>query len=71
MMPKDTPLAMRQVLNEALNKALADPAVVRALSNVGAEVAPGNIETFSKVLASETTKLQPLIDSGAIAPAKN
>jgi tripartite-type tricarboxylate transporter receptor subunit TctC len=71
MMPKDTPLAMRQVLNEALNKALADPAVVRALSNVGADVAPGNIETFSKVLASETAKLQPLIDSGAIAPVKN
>jgi tripartite-type tricarboxylate transporter receptor subunit TctC len=71
VMPKGTPLAMRQTLNDALNKALADPAVLRTLHQVGANVAPGSIDNFSKVLASETAKLQPLIDSGAIAPHKN
>ena len=71
MMPKDTPLAMRQTLNDALNKALADPAVMRALNQVGADVAPGDIDSFSKVLAAETAKLQPLIDAGAISAAKN
>jgi tripartite-type tricarboxylate transporter receptor subunit TctC len=71
MTPKGTPLAVRQVLNDALNKALADPAVIRALGQVGADVAPGNIDSFSKVLAAEQAKLQPLIASGAISAPKN
>lgn len=71
MMPKGTPLAIRQTLDDALVKALAEPDVVRTLRQSGAEVAPSSIAGFGKVLAAEQAKLQPLIDSGAIAPQKD
>jgi tripartite-type tricarboxylate transporter receptor subunit TctC len=71
MAPKGTPIAVRQTLNDALVKALADPQVVRALHDTGADVAPSSVADVSKTIASEQAKLQPLIDSGAIAPQKD
>ena len=71
MAPKGTPLAVRQTLNDALRKALADPKVVSALRNTGADVAPSTIADVTKALATEQARLQPLIDSGAIAPQKD
>jgi tripartite-type tricarboxylate transporter receptor subunit TctC len=70
-MPKDTPLAMRQTLNDALVKALADPAVISTMKQLGAEVTPGSIDDYSKTLAAEEARLQPLIASGAIAAQKD
>jgi tripartite-type tricarboxylate transporter receptor subunit TctC len=69
--PKGTPLAVRKTLNAALVKALADPKVVRALHNTGADVAPSTIAAVTKTIATEQTRLQPLIDAGAIAPQKD
>lgn len=71
VMPKNTPLEMRQTLNAALQKALADPAVVSTMSQLGAEVAPGSIDNYNKTLADEEARLKPLMDSGAIAAAGN
>jgi tripartite-type tricarboxylate transporter receptor subunit TctC len=68
MMPKGTPLAVRQTLNDALAKAVADPDVVRQLRLVGADVVPSTIDSVATIVASEQKKLQPLIDSGALAP---
>lgn len=71
MTPKGTPLKIRQKLNDALVKALAEPDVVHALGRLGADVAPSSLDGFTRTLAAEQAKLQPLIDSGAIAPRKD
>jgi tripartite-type tricarboxylate transporter receptor subunit TctC len=68
MTPKGTPLAVRQVLNDALAKAVADPAVQRQLQNVGAEVVPSTIDQAARIFAKEEAKLQPLLSSGVLKP---
>lgn len=68
MAPKGMPLAMRQTLNDALAKAVADPDVKRALAAVGSEVVPSTVDQTVKIVASEEAKLQPLISSGVLRP---
>ncbi|OZI38418.1 hypothetical protein CAL29_08925 [Bordetella genomosp. 10] len=68
MVPKGTPLAIRQALNDALTKAVADPDVKRALQAVGSEVVPSTLDQASKIIAAEEAKLQPLISSGMLKP---
>jgi tripartite-type tricarboxylate transporter receptor subunit TctC len=68
MTPKGTPVAVRQVLNEALAKAVADPEVQRQLQNIGSEVVPSTIEQATQIFAKEEAKLQPLLTSGVLKP---
>jgi tripartite-type tricarboxylate transporter receptor subunit TctC len=68
MTPKGTPLAVRQVLNDALAKAVADPEVQRQLTAVGAEVVPSTIDQATQLFAREEAKLQPLLTSGVLKP---
>lgn len=52
--PKDTPPAIVARLNDAINKAIADPALQRNLQEQqGASVMPGSPQDFGKLLASE------------------
>jgi len=68
MTPKGTPLAVRQVLADALAKAVADPDVQRQLQNVSAQVVPSTIEQTAQLFAKEEAKLQPLLTSGVLKP---
>lgn len=68
MTPKGTPLAVRQVLNDALAKAVADPAVMKTLQSVGSDVVPSTVDQSAKIFATEEAKLQPLITSGTLKP---
>lgn len=68
MTPKGTPLALRQVLNDALAKAVADPEVQRQLQLVGSQVVPSTIDQSARIFATEEAKLQPLITSGTLKP---
>jgi tripartite-type tricarboxylate transporter receptor subunit TctC len=68
MTPKGTPLAVRQVLNDALEKAVNDPEVQRQLQNVGAQVVPSTVDQAAQIFAKEEAKLQPLLTSGVLKP---
>ncbi|MEI2418433.1 tripartite tricarboxylate transporter substrate binding protein [Orrella sp. JC864] len=68
MTPKGTPLAVRQALNEALAKAVADPEVRRQLESTGAQVVPATIEQAGQLFEREQAKLRPLLDAGVFDP---
>ncbi|WP_157793035.1 tripartite tricarboxylate transporter substrate binding protein [Bordetella genomosp. 8] len=68
MTPKGTPKEVRQVLNDALAKAVADPEVQKQLANIGSEVVPSTIDQSAQIFAKEEAKLQPLLTSGVLKP---
>ncbi len=68
MTPKGAPQAVRQVLNDALAKAVADPEVQRQLANIGSQVVPSTIEQTAQIFAKEEAELQPLLTSGVLKP---
>jgi tripartite-type tricarboxylate transporter receptor subunit TctC len=67
-MPKDTPRAVIEKVNSAVNQALADPKMREKLAEMGGKPIPGSPEDFGKVIASETEKWSKVvISSGAKA----
>jgi tripartite-type tricarboxylate transporter receptor subunit TctC len=64
--PAHTPPEVIRVLNAALNKALADPAVRQKLIDLGSEVRPMSAEQFDAFLHDEERKLKALYASGLL-----
>lgn len=58
--PKAVPSDRLQILNAALNKALANPAVVSTLKANGMYPAPGTREEFAKLLVDEASKIEQI-----------
>jgi tripartite-type tricarboxylate transporter receptor subunit TctC len=54
--PKNTPVAVIERLNQAINAALADPKIKARLADLGATVLPGSPADFGKLIADETEK---------------
>jgi tripartite-type tricarboxylate transporter receptor subunit TctC len=54
--PKGTPVEIIETLNKATNAILADPAVKKRFSELGAILLPGSAADFGKLLADETEK---------------
>ena len=65
--PANTPSAIVSQLNEAMNKALADPAVFPRLQEVGIDPTPGSTpEGAAAFIKAELAKWAPIIKaSGA------
>ena len=64
--PVKTPKAIIDTLNAAINKALQDPAVKKAIENEGGEVLGGTPEQFAKLIKSDLAKWGTLVkESGA------
>jgi tripartite-type tricarboxylate transporter receptor subunit TctC len=54
--PKNTPVAVIERLNQAINAALADPKIKARLADLGATVLPGSPADFAKLIADDTEK---------------
>jgi tripartite-type tricarboxylate transporter receptor subunit TctC len=64
--PKGTPAAAVERLTKALQKGLKDPAVIRKLDGLGAEIVPVDKQTpegLRTLLKAESDKWQPLLKS--------
>jgi len=67
-MPKGTPRDVIEKVNDAVNRALADPKMRERLAEMGGKPIPGTPEDFGKIIASETEKwAKVVISSGAKA----
>ena len=64
--PKGISAATVGKLNAALQKALADPAVVKRLADLGATVTPGSAADFASFVDSERTKWTKVIKAANI-----
>jgi tripartite-type tricarboxylate transporter receptor subunit TctC len=64
--PAGTPSEVVRVLNTALNKALADPAIARRLMELGSEVQAVDAAQFTAFLRSEEAKLKALVKAGLL-----
>lgn len=58
--PKGVPTERLQLLNAALNKALANPSVANKLKATGMYPAPSSREDFVKLLADESSKIEQI-----------
>jgi tripartite-type tricarboxylate transporter receptor subunit TctC len=64
--PKGTPHDVIEKLNAEVNRALADPAMLKRLAELGGTPIGGTPEDFGKVIAAETAKWEKVvISSGA------
>ena len=54
--PRNTPAAVVEVLNKAVNAGLADPKLKARLTDLGSVPLPGPPATFGKLIADETEK---------------
>lgn len=61
--PAGTPDAQVAVLNEALKKALARPALIERLAHMGIEPMPTGVEAYRAHVAKETTKWSEVIQA--------
>jgi tripartite-type tricarboxylate transporter receptor subunit TctC len=66
--PAGTPAPIVQRLNQALNVALADPAVRKRIINEGAEPEPGTPEQQAAVIDREETKWAAVIRAAGLQP---
>jgi tripartite-type tricarboxylate transporter receptor subunit TctC len=66
--PKNTPVAVIERLNQAINAALADPKIKARLADLGATVLPGSPADFAKLIAEETEKWGKVIRAANIKP---
>jgi len=67
-MPKGTPRDVVEKVNDAVNRALADPKMRERLAELGGKPIAGTPEDFGKVIASETEKwAKVVVSSGAKA----
>ena len=64
--PAKTPHAVIAMLNAALDRVLADPAVVKRLAELGSLARPGTPEQFEQFLREENARIQPLAKSGVL-----
>ncbi|HUI97771.1 MAG TPA: tripartite tricarboxylate transporter substrate binding protein, partial [Xanthobacteraceae bacterium] len=64
--PKDTPAAVVQALNTAVNAGLADPAIKQRLTDLGGDPMPMSPAGFGKHLADETVKWSKVIRAANI-----
>ena len=64
--PAGTPADVVKILNTALNKALADPAIAKRLKELGSEVQPMDAAQFASFLRAEEAKLQGLVKAGLL-----
>jgi tripartite-type tricarboxylate transporter receptor subunit TctC len=61
------PPAVVQRLNQALQAALADPAIKQRMGEMGAEITPGGAEEFGRFVADETVKWSKVIRAAGIS----
>jgi tripartite-type tricarboxylate transporter receptor subunit TctC len=66
--PKNTPAAIINTLNRAINSALADPALTQRYANLGAEPMPMTPAAFGKFLVEEIAKWAKVIAFAHIKP---
>ena len=66
--PRATPSEIVVKLNAALNAALADPATIASLTNLGASVFGGSPAEFAAFLADETKKWADVVKRAGIRP---
>ena len=64
--PAGTPADVVRVLNAALNKALADPAIHKRLVELGSEPRPLDPAQFAAYLRAEDAKLKALVKAGLL-----
>jgi tripartite-type tricarboxylate transporter receptor subunit TctC len=53
-------------LNQALNKALKDPAVIQQLAGVGIEAVGGSVADFTQKIAEDTARWSKVIKDANI-----
>jgi tripartite-type tricarboxylate transporter receptor subunit TctC len=64
--PKNTPAAIIDALNEAVNAAFADPAMKAKLADTGGTPLAGSPADFAKLLAAETEKWRRVVKASGI-----
>jgi tripartite-type tricarboxylate transporter receptor subunit TctC len=67
-MPRNTPEEIVNVLNKAVNDALADPTLKARLAALGGTTIPGSPADFGKLIADETEKWGKVIRAAHIKP---
>ena len=66
--PAGTPAALIKLLNETVNKALADPAIKEQMLGQGNELGGGTPEQFATLIKSESDRWGKLVKSANIKP---
>ena len=66
--PKNTPAEIVDRLNEATNKALADPKLKARLADLGVEPMPMTPAEFGKFVGSEADKWTKVIRAAGVTP---
>jgi tripartite-type tricarboxylate transporter receptor subunit TctC len=66
--PTGTPAAIVKLLNEATNKALADPAIREQMLGQGNEIGGGTPEQFAALIKSEAARWGKLVKAANIKP---
>ncbi|MEP7084437.1 MAG: tripartite tricarboxylate transporter substrate binding protein, partial [Betaproteobacteria bacterium] len=66
--PKNMPPAIVAKLNDAINKALADPEIKEKITQGGNEVAGGDPQFFAKFISAESDRWAKLIKAKGIKP---
>ncbi|MFE8646353.1 Bug family tripartite tricarboxylate transporter substrate binding protein [Sphingomonas sp. NCPPB 2930] len=66
--PKGTPAPVIAKLNAAINEALKDPDIVKAITTLGDEVVGGTPEQFGTFIKSETDRWSKLVKAHDIKP---
>jgi tripartite-type tricarboxylate transporter receptor subunit TctC len=64
--PAGLPPAVTERLNQELNKAIADPAVVKRFTDFGMEPSPGTPEQFRRLAREESQRWGPIIKANGI-----
>ena len=59
--PKGTPQPIVDLLNREIGAATADPAIARALADLGAIALPGNADAFAAMLGEETERWRKVV----------
>jgi tripartite-type tricarboxylate transporter receptor subunit TctC len=67
-MPRNTPEEIVNMLNKAVNDALADPKLKARLADLGGTTIPGSPADFGKLIADETEKWGKVIRAAHIKP---
>ena len=66
--PRNTPAAIIDTLNKAINAALADPEIKARLAGLGGAVLTGSSADFNKLMADETKKWSKVVKAAGIKP---
>ena len=65
--PRDTPAAIVEQLNKAINAALADPKISSRLAHLGGTPIPGSSADFARLIAAETEKWARVVKFAGLA----